>query len=152
MIDDAFGHWLAGFIDGEGHFAIRRDKSGHFSCAFQLALRCDDEAILREIHERTGLGTLGRRLTGGRSRAQAVWRVSSKGDCLALSGLLQRFPLRAKKAYDLDIWSRAVDLWHGIDPAQFMPPHAEWQSLKVGIENGRRGGHRDPRTPLRGPR
>jgi hypothetical protein len=118
MIDDAFGHWLAGFIDGEGCFALRRHNPSHicghsWGAIFVLKVRDDDAAIIEEIAARTGLGrvTYGRAPSGYRNtRPQAKWQVQSKADCVALADLLDRYPLRAKKARDLAVWSKAVRL------------------------------------------
>jgi hypothetical protein len=41
-------------------------------------------------------------------RPGAWQQVSSKGDCLTLVGILDRFPLRAKKRRDYAIWREAV--------------------------------------------
>jgi hypothetical protein len=121
MIDDAFGHWLAGFIDGEGCFTIPAHRSGgrplQYSARLVVALRADDAAILREIRDRTGLGTLqvhrssGQRIDGSPHHPGLMWMVAAKRDCMGIVDLLDRYPLRAKKAADYAIWREAVLLW-----------------------------------------
>jgi hypothetical protein len=109
-----FGHWLAGFIDGEGCFIVARaHKRTNFMCRFQLTLRGDDAAILREIRAATGIGQLRtahdkRKYVGNLC---VVWQLQARADCLRLVELLDRFPLRAKKARDYAIWRRAVVVW-----------------------------------------
>jgi hypothetical protein len=113
MIDDAFGHWLAGFIDGEGCFMIVPQRSGSFSCEFVLGVRLDDERIIREIHERTGLGNvnLNAERRNPRWGPRIHWMVRSKAECAALVRLLDQYSLRAKKAADYAIWREAVSEW-----------------------------------------
>jgi hypothetical protein len=60
-IDDGFGHWLAGFADGEGSFNIghpKRPAAPSYNCSFSIGLRIDDLPILEEIERRTGIGRL----------------------------------------------------------------------------------------------
>jgi hypothetical protein len=124
--DDAFGHWLAGFADGEGCFSILHHKGREaYHCQFIIGLRDDDTAILREVHARTGLGYLRRREVCPSSvknaRAQTYWVVHRKTDCLALVEIFDRYPLRAKKARDYAVWREAVLEWE------------RWTGKRVGV-------------------
>jgi hypothetical protein len=56
-IDPGFGHWFAGFVDGEGCFLITRVGKS-YRCIFSLHLRGDDRPILEEIHRNLGIGTV----------------------------------------------------------------------------------------------
>jgi hypothetical protein len=113
-VDDAFGHWLAGFIDGEGCFIIKANpKRGrvHYACVFEISLRADDAAILHECARRTGLGQVHEkrgRITERRPNPFVRWQMSRRAEALALVELLDRYPLRAKKAQDYAIWKRGV--------------------------------------------
>jgi hypothetical protein len=113
-----FGSWLAGFIDGEGCFIVARGGGpavrGSYYCRFQLKLRDDDVAVLHEIASRTGMGRVVAQRTRMRQHPQAVWQVVTRRDCAALVALLRRYPLRAKKAVDLDIWAVAVRAWDSV--------------------------------------
>ncbi len=121
-LNDGFGHWLSGFVDGEGSFTItaRGAARGSHTPGFALTLRDDDRGILDEIVRRTGIGRVydlrAEQLSRGdgyRRGGRADWRVSNKVDALALVALFDRFPLRAKKRRDFDIWREAVLLWAG---------------------------------------
>lgn len=104
-IDSSFCHWLAGFIDGEATFAI--DAVGRrYQCRMALSLRSDDRAILEQIRDRTGLGTIYEWTT--RANPAVKWSVASRRDTWHLAILLQRYPLRSKKKHDFEIWSQAV--------------------------------------------
>ena len=108
-----FGHWFAGFLDGEGCFTIRARKTRqHYELACAITLRADDVEVLREIQSRTGLGRIRfKSHSRGPQSLQAAWEVTRKGECVALVALLDEYPLRAKKRRDYAIWREAVLLW-----------------------------------------
>lgn len=136
-MDDAFGHWLAGFVDGEGCFTTdvsRRYRASRTHAAMRLELRVDDLPILEEVQRRTGLGNI-TILKPRKGYEGAVWRVERKSDCLALVALFDRYPLRAKKARDYAIWREFVLAWsvtrvHG--PRDWVYFEELHQSLKTG--------------------
>lgn len=127
MNDDAFGHWLAGFIDGEGCFRIQCGLSHRrfpsYVCTFSLKQRDDDASLLAAIAERTGIGGIREdRARPGGSKPCVIWRVESKADTMGLVRLLDRYPLRSRKRRDYAIWREAVlyrardrrgNRWHG---------------------------------------
>jgi len=111
-LDAAFGHWLAGLVDGEGCFTVTRRHSGAaFSPRFTMRLRDDDSAILDDIQLRLGLGSIHRAAGHGNSMPCCVWDVQSGPDTEELAEVLDRYPLRSKKAADYAIWRKAVELW-----------------------------------------
>lgn len=130
-VDPAFGHWLAGMTDGEGSFVISRDPRGIFRCTFQMGLRLDDRPILNECCSRVGLGAVHEQL--GRL---AVWVVGRKVEVEILVQLFRRYPLRAKKAKDFEVWARAVELWNGEDAAESKA--IKFMRLKLELEAGRK--------------
>lgn len=125
MLDIAFGHWFAGFTDGEGCFRIKPTNKGTYQCRFSIGLRADDEPILREIRDEIGAGILVH--SGRDSIKQEQWRyeVNSKAGCLALVEAFDRFPLRAKKARDYDVWRRAVMVWASVENGR----RADWSEM-----------------------
>lgn len=148
-LDPAFGHWLAGLLDGEGHFAIKRiGNPARYACTAQIGLRDDDRTALNDIRSRTRIGAIltvpaRRSPTGGVQHAGVIWLVSRKADCLTLVALFDRFQLRSKKARDYAIWRDAVLWWsddsrRGRGKARGTAP--EWGpmlQLKERLEAGR---------------
>ena len=106
-LDPAFGHWLAGFIDGEGSFGIRREgaargRRGGWSTSFSLAVRADERPTLEAIRAATGLGAIrAKRSVAPGAHPQACWEVAGLLDQARLIELLAAHPLRAKKRHDL---------------------------------------------------
>lgn len=122
---DGFGHWLAGFIDGEGHFYITR-TGGWIRCGLIVNIRDDDAPVLEEVCGRLGVGRVSPTgMNAARGNPQVRWEVSTKGGCLKLVEIFDTYPLRAKKARDYAIWRQAVLLWaqmsRGRGP-ELMPP------------------------------
>lgn len=109
---DDFGHWLAGFIAGEGSFVVTKmSREFGYVCRLVVQVRDDDSAILEEIQARTGLGYLCPHKPRGNINPGLTWNVSKKADVVALVDILDRFPLRAKKERDYLIWKQAVQEW-----------------------------------------
>jgi hypothetical protein len=117
VCDPPLGYWLSGLIDGEGCFRIQRNHSRGrgpvtYSTSFALKLRDDDEPILREIIAQTGIGRFAYDSTrSGNSKPAAAWHVDRREDCAALVALLDRHPLRTRKARDFAVWREAVEWW-----------------------------------------
>lgn len=142
-LDEAFGHWLAGFVDGEGCFHITAQVNGplghrSYGCKFDVELRSDDAAILEEIHRRTSLGSIRSIAKASASRPTVRWEVKQKAECLALVDLFDQFPLRTKKANDFAIWRLAVAEWTRYGRGQRGQDYAEMAQLQAQLRNGRR--------------
>lgn len=115
---DPFGMWLSGFVDGEGCFQINRRKHGLAPCGFawvlvfSLGLRADDIGILYEVQRFWNTGCVSTEhphLNGYRANPSAVYRVGSlKQHREVIVPHFLRYPLRAKKARDFEIWREAV--------------------------------------------
>ncbi len=105
-IDDAFGHWFAGFVDGEGCFSVHIQRNGRFTPCFSIGLRGDDYQILEEVGRRLGIGRV-RFARRGRGRI-ATYDLTCTAECVALCDLFDRFPLRSKKRFDFAAWSTVV--------------------------------------------
>ncbi len=145
-IDEGFGHWLAGFADGEGCFWVHRQKGGaYYAPQFKIKLRRDDRDALVLCQTTLGIGNLYDHpgsVTSVRNNApSSSWMVQSRADTETLVEVFDRFPLRAKKARDYALWRLAVHVraevprgnrWHG--PKNWEPLLA----VKAQLENVRR--------------
>jgi len=129
QINDDLGHWLAGFVDGEGAFMIhpvirkrgyiRKDGSSQEShecdVKFQIKLRVDDIQILQEIKKHLACGKVivcqRSKSKGGfeNTKPVAIYLVTVYSDLYnIIVPLFEKYPLRAKKAQDFEIWKDAV--------------------------------------------
>ncbi len=117
---ESFGHWVSGFVDGEGSFDLKLGCGKYPKASFSISLRADDCDALVMICAYWGVGCVypgkARRVVYPNGREgvinpQALYKVAAAAD---LAGVLvphfNRYPLRAKKARDFVIWSRAVEL------------------------------------------
>lgn len=120
MTKASFGFWFAGLVDGEGSFTLHLDSKRRFipQPRFDLTMRADDLAMLEAIREELGYGLVNVRKTsytnpqGYHSKRMAAFIVWKKSDCLKLVELLEKYPLRSKKARDFRLWAEAVRLWN----------------------------------------
>lgn len=127
---DGFGHYLAGLIDGEGTFLIRRGHHRDSAPRMRVKLRDDDAAILFECQRRTGLGNVyaenkASPSCSSNSKPQMVWDVQRRADLPKLVLILQCFPLRAKKRRDFEIWRLAVSVW------LTKPRYGHWETMEA---------------------
>lgn len=138
-VSDDLAAFLAGFIEGEGSFNIRRQSRGQYACEMQIKVRLDELALLRQLHESTRIGTLQPRAARGPSCPQVEWAVHAKSDCVRLSELLINFPLRGRKSRDFAIWCAALQWWTAGDPTKTIP-NRDWAPmayLKERLQEGR---------------
>lgn len=138
--DAAFGYWLAGFTDGEGHFRVQEQSRGTYSCAFSIHLRRDDRAILERIRRFLGCGSvIDEKDTDTRNRMSKL-NVQAKEDCLRVVEVFARYPLRAKKLRDFLPWAEAVVDWNGMTRGNRWHGRGDWsrlEALKARVESAR---------------
>jgi len=111
------GDYIAGFVDGEGCFAlgfrrdVRHDRKGkpeyfYWDIAFAITLRSDDIKILELIKEALECGRI-----SVTKNSSARYEVSDVND---LSGKIvpffERYPLHAKKGLDFKLWKEALKI------------------------------------------
>jgi hypothetical protein len=98
-LDRAF---LAGFLEGEAHLAVREQNGGaSFGCGAYIRLRDDDQDLLEWLVALTGLGRL-RRVPAQRTyRPQIGWTIDSQADCTALLRLIERCGFHGRRAAEL---------------------------------------------------
>lgn len=106
--EDAFGHYIAGFVDGEGCFTITKGKQGRYCPEFLIHLAAGDIEILEYIQHRLGghIRTTPAKRAG--VSATVKLRVCKKSECLEIVSFFNKYPLRAKKRLDFELWSNAV--------------------------------------------
>lgn len=126
-IPGGFGHWLAGFTDGEGCFYVyareyTKNGSDYRQCLvnFTIALRTDDLAILELIKSTLAIGQVYAydkeydKEVGNKKyhcNPQARFVVQRVPDLQhVLIPLFEQFPLRSKKGTDFEIWKQAVEI------------------------------------------
>lgn len=113
------GHWLAGLIDGEGCFTMRRPQPSHsaWDPLFTISLRSDDEFMIDEIVRILGITNVHKHLdlqqakiTKGLTANPAVKLTIYDVHTLQaqLIAALQIYPLRSKKKFELPVFELAV--------------------------------------------
>lgn len=134
--DAAFGYYLSGLIDGEGHFRVDRDGR---RCEFALKMRDDDEWILRRALAFIGHGRITHEPRSAPSNPTASLIIDTKDGVAALCSLLLRYPLRAKKLRDFIVWAEAVDEWLTMERGNRWHGAADRTRLRVLSERLRTG-------------
>jgi hypothetical protein len=135
------GHALAGFLDAEATFAITPNNQGrNWRCQMSVVVRLDDGDVLSDLCACTGLGRVSVTPARRTSRPQATWSVASKRECVELVRILRRFPLRARKRRDAEIWSAAVERWSSMlyDGRADRGLHAEMARNAEALRSARR--------------
>lgn len=115
-VTDAWGNWFSGFTDGEGCFYIgKRDYKTpctSYAYHFHILLREDDKPILEEIHDMLGIGNIYNRpactRSGFTTQAGTSFQVTAIKECAELVKLFEKYPLKAKKRHDFEVWKQAV--------------------------------------------
>ena len=113
------GDYIAGFVDGEGCFALkfrrdvrhdRKNKPVYFywDIEFAIVLRNDDREILESIKYTLNCG----RLNKPDQRGFARHSVTHINDLTAkIVPFFDKHPLYAKKKYDFLLWKEAVGIF-----------------------------------------
>ena len=120
-VDDAFGHWLAGFVDGEGNFQAHNRGDGAGGFVFRIILREDDKPVLDEIRLRLGVGVLyyrdllkNKHNWNPKYQATAItnqwaYLVQPMVDLInVIVPLFDKYPLRAKKKIQYAEWRSSL--------------------------------------------
>jgi len=116
----AFANYVSGFADGEGSFMLRVLREDTelpviLGAEFAIVLRADDADILYKIKKFFNCGVVN--LHPGRKAANNVahYRVGNSVDLVAnIIPHFDRYPLRAKKLRDYELWKRGVEIIYTI--------------------------------------
>lgn len=109
------GDYIAGFVDGEGCFAlkfvreVRYDRKNkpeylYWDIEFAILLRQDDQDILKGICETLGVGRISISKNGG--ARYAVNKINELQDVIV--PFFEKYSLRAKKRFDFALWKKAL--------------------------------------------
>ncbi|OGE81123.1 MAG: hypothetical protein A3H72_00895 [Candidatus Doudnabacteria bacterium RIFCSPLOWO2_02_FULL_48_8] len=120
-IDKLPGDYLAGFVEGEGCFALkyrldRKIRNGktreyfYWNAEFAIVLRSDDANLLHKIRDTLGCGSV-TFVNGGKLARYSVQNPKLLREIFI--PLFNKHPLRGKKASDFKLWSRGVELISG---------------------------------------
>ncbi|MBI3588911.1 MAG: LAGLIDADG family homing endonuclease [Candidatus Liptonbacteria bacterium] len=116
-MDKLPGDYVAGFVDGEGCFALkfRRDvkheRKGkpiyfYWDIEFAIVLREDDGGIIQNIRDTLGCGKISISRKG-----QVRYSVNRIDDLLdKVVPFFERYRLRAKKRFDFELWTEALEI------------------------------------------
>jgi hypothetical protein len=114
---DNFGHWLAGFVDGEGSFVMSEATSVPYvklNATFAIILRADDQEILRTIQSFLGVGSVRRFVPRSSRPIYRLLVVNSAALFKVIVPTFERYPLRAKKQRDFALWKAGVELCYRV--------------------------------------
>ena len=140
MVDEAFGHWIAGFVDGEGCFFMAPvNRPGGYRPSFALSVRADDDEIVHAVRDALDAGRVHYYTASTGSRI-VRWSVQAQKDCQRLVEFFEQFPLRAKKQADLKTWRKAVEAAANLRAgrADNTETYAALRELRDELRTGRR--------------
>ena len=131
------GDYIAGFADGEGCFALkyRKDRQRnpgdgkireyfYWGVEFAIVLRRDDIKILESIRSTLNCGQI------SISTKRGVARFAVQGPIDLFKKVIpffRKYPLRAKKKEDFELWSQAVTIIYNN------------HSNRINVQKGKRG-------------
>jgi hypothetical protein len=136
---ESFGHWLAGFADGEATFVLRTQRDSHrgrtnHGALFRITVRDDDSEALGLIRSYWRCGTIHHN-DNARSKirnakpivAFGVQKISDLADVVIPH--FERYPLRAKKRNDFGVWRLGVELLAKIQSRPMLPNYGAGGNL-----------------------
>ncbi len=114
------GDYIAGFVDGEGCFALKfvrevkysrlgKPEYFYWDIEFVISLKQDDKNILERIRDSLECG-----LVSGPNKNGAVRYAVNKIDDLRdkILPFFEKYPLQAKKRSEFELWREAVDIFY----------------------------------------
>lgn len=114
------GDYVAGFVDGEGCFYLtyRKEIKHHRKGApvyyrwtpyFAITLREDDIDIFYKIKSTLGCGSIYLLKAKGKEYRLAYFGIQNMDDLFnKILPFFRKYPLRAKKRLDYELWSKAL--------------------------------------------
>lgn len=117
-MDKLPGDYIAGFVDGEGCFALkfireikynRKNKPEYFywDIEFAILLRADDKDILANVRDALDCGKVGK----PDKRGMVRYAVNDTHDLLyKIAPFFDKYQLHAKKKFDFVLWKEALGI------------------------------------------
>ncbi len=133
---DEFGHWLSGFVDGEGCFRLAtqaKSTTNHSrSAVFKIGLRSDEREIIEQIRSYFGIGTISEFHPKANPNPMALYGVN-RSDQLKniIVPHFEKHPLRAKKKRDFEIWRMGVELLFSVRNRKCDSHGRKWRSEEI---------------------
>ncbi len=133
-MDKLPGDYIAGFVDGEGCFAlkfrrdIRRERKNvpiyfYWDLEFAIVLNINDTDILYQIQKTLECGTI-----NSSERGYTRFSVKDHKDIRdKVVPFFSKYSLRAKKKFDFELWKEAVKIFD------------RNQRTKINVEKGKNG-------------
>jgi hypothetical protein len=137
-VSKEFLQWLAGFVDAEGCFSIRPNKSWtSVNFLFSINLHVDDVEVLHKIAKILGVGVV----KIDKNRNSAVFYVNKFNDIVrVILPIFQEFPLQTTKHLDFISFSEAVRIKLSVKGTKKIiskPYLIKIQNLKANMNSGR---------------
>ncbi|MDA2936567.1 LAGLIDADG family homing endonuclease [Patescibacteria group bacterium AH-259-L05] len=118
------GDYIAGFVDGEGCFALNYSKETRlqrkgtpsyyrWTSYFYIVARYDDREILEQIKDALNCGKIYILNKEGirEGTATVQYAVQNFNDIFnKIIPFFHKYPLRAKKKYDFELWEKGVKI------------------------------------------
>jgi hypothetical protein len=120
--------FLAGFLEAEACFSVRKLAGAGYGCGCSVAVRRDDRQLLESLCRSFSLGSVRDLPARANSRPQARWDIYRKADCEQLIRVLEPQRLRGRKGLECEVWASAVKDWVGNDPGT-RRLHRDWTFL-----------------------
>ena len=106
---EALGHFIAGYISGEGSFYITLPQavSGQVQCGFALKVQAADRELVELI--RQTMGESGRLYVSAARGGTVAWQVRSQRELVSvIIPFFDRYPLRGQQQRTYVLWRQAV--------------------------------------------
>lgn len=116
-VSDDFGHYFAGFFDGEGTLVVwhRRRNRGkksypEFRLSIQITVRKDDVNVLEYIMDNIGGNIYKNIHKNSPTNPAATWRKENIKELAEnIVPLFDKYPLHTKKSREYEIWKPLVN-------------------------------------------
>jgi hypothetical protein len=112
LVSPMFLHWFSGFVDGEGVFFIKYDKTSNkpkLNFTFKIALHIDDINILYLIQQELQIGTIS--YSEIKNTKIGTYMVNKFEDLLeVIIPIFKYAKLRTIKRLDFEDWASAIEI------------------------------------------